>query len=68
VAEQNPVWNKTWQYSLLRKKENNSAEKKGFLYASLPPTSCQKLKENGNTMILVYTLSAAWKKINDDII
>ena len=36
------VWNKTWQYTLLGKQEHNSAEKEGFLYASLPPPSCQK--------------------------
>ena len=32
AAEQNPVWNKTWQYIPLGEKENNSAEKEGFLY------------------------------------
>ena len=42
VAEQNPLWNISWQYTLLGKEENNSAEKVGFLYASLPPPSCQK--------------------------
>ena len=42
AAEQNLVWNKTWQYTLLGKKENNSAEEEGFLYVSLPPPSCQK--------------------------
>ena len=43
MVEQKPVWNKTWQYILLvRKKEFNSAKKKGFPYASLPPPFCQK--------------------------
>ena len=42
AAEQDPVWNKTWQYNLLGKKENNSAVKEGFRYACLPPPSCQK--------------------------
>ena len=42
AAEQNLVWNKTWQCTLLGKKENNSAVKEGFRYASLPPPSCQK--------------------------
>jgi len=41
AAEQNPLWNKTWKYILLGKKENKTAEKEGLLYASLPtlPTS-----------------------------
>jgi len=39
VAEQNSVWNKTWQYTLLERKENYSADKVGFLYASPPPLS-----------------------------
>ena len=38
---QNLVWNKPWQWKL-GKKENISGEKKGFLYASLPPPFCQK--------------------------
>ena len=42
AAEQNPVWNKTWQYTLLQKKRNYSVEKEGFLYSSLPPPSYQK--------------------------
>ena len=45
AAEQNPVWSKTWQYILLGKKENNGAEKEGFLYASLPPPSCLKQRK-----------------------
>ena len=36
------MWGKKWNYTILGKKENNSAEKEGVLYASLPPPSCQK--------------------------
>jgi len=32
----------TWQYTLLGKKENNRAEKEGFLTLSLPLPFCQK--------------------------
>jgi len=44
VTEQNLVWNNmavhpTW------KKEKNSAERDGFLYASLLPPSCQKQRK-----------------------
>ena len=47
VAEKNPVWNNMEAHALLGKRENNSAEKEGFLYASLPLPSCQN-NENGN--------------------
>jgi len=38
------MWNKIWQFTLLGKKENNSAEFK--IYASLLPLSFKK-QENG---------------------
>ena len=58
----------TWQCTLLGKRENNSAEKKGFLYASLTSPSCQKHGNIENrfligcapcTMKPVYILLAA---------
>ena len=66
--------NKTWQYTLLGKKENNSAKKEGFLYA-LFPLPLARRKENGNiefriligcvpyTMKPVYALPAARKRL-----
>ena len=42
VVEQNPVWNNMAVHPTWKKKENNSAEKEGLLYAYLPPPSCQK--------------------------
>ena len=58
----------------LEKKENNSAEKEGFLYASFPPPSCQKQgkwkhrKQNPDRLctmhyILVYPILAAKKRL-----
>ena len=46
MAEQNPVWNKTWQYILLGKNENNSAEKEGFPYA--PDRLCSMHYDTGS--------------------
>ena len=74
AAEQNPVRNKTWQYTLLGKKENNSAEKEGFLsiFFLLP---FARNKKNGNiesriqigcapcAMKPVFTLPAASKTL-----
>ena len=42
AAEENPVWIKHGSTPYMEKKENNSAEKEGFLNASLPPPSSQK--------------------------
>ena len=44
-GEQNPVWNSMAIHPLLVKKENNSAEKEGFL---LLPFHLDRHKENGN--------------------
>jgi len=74
AAEQNPVWKKTWQYTLFGKKKTIVLRRRG-LSKIFFPLPLARNKEDGNiesriligcspcTMIPVYTSSVARKRL-----